>query len=244
MRKSQEWKLLPPCVCLSFPVCLFFGVFFQLHLRKKVSYGAQHAPSALPNQTSNINLRSRILSRKIASHTRTHTQTRTQRDCNCKQWGPICLLRCWPRGPNSNITQSRQKTGYFQQCHSVFFLLCKIAIYEIFQSMGAPIPVLSLWMHAWAKLPWCDWKAFPRQQPVPIEVNSMCHDKPNDCTNHTQVSNMHACVCTWNREDSDQLLFWQEPLLNPVDVLSVNWKPQLADRNLSNQVRHHCLSFL
>lgn len=241
MRKSQEWKLLPPCVCLSFPVCLFFGFFFQLHLRKKVSYGAQHAPSALPNQTSNINLRSRILSRKIASHTRTHTQTRTQRDCNCKQWGPICLLRCWPRGPNSNTTQSRQKTGYFQQCHSVFFLLCKIAIYEIFQSMGAPIPVLSLWMHAWAKLPWCDWKAFPRQQPVPIEVNSMCHDKPNDCTNHTQVSNMHACVCTWNREDSDQLLFWQEPLLN---VLSVNWKPQLADRNLSNQVRHHCLSFL
>lgn len=125
-----------------------------------------------------------------------------------------------------------------------FFLLCEIVIYEIFQSMGAPIPVLSLWMHAWAKLPWCDWKAFPRQQPVPIEVNSMCHDKPNDCTNHTQVSNKHACVCTWNREDSDQLLFWKEPLLNPVDVLSVNWKPQLADRNLSNQVRHHCLSFL
>lgn len=125
MRKSQEWKLLPPCVCLSFPVCLFFGVFFQLHLRKKVSYGAQHAPSALPNQTSNINLRSRILSRKIASHTRTHTQTRTQRDCNCKQWGPICLLRCWPRGPNSNTTQSRQKTGYFQQCHSVFFSIMR-----------------------------------------------------------------------------------------------------------------------
>lgn len=77
-----------------------------------------------------------------------------------------------------------------------------------------------------------------------IEVNSMCHDKPNDCTNHTQVSNMHTCVCTWNREDSDQLLFWQELLLSPVDVLSVKWKPQLADRNLSNQVRHRCISFL
>lgn len=84
--------------------------------------------------------------------------------------------------------------GVFSAVSLCFFLLCEIAIYEIFQSTGAPIPVLCLWMHAWAKLPWCDWKPFPRQPPV-LQKLIACVMTSQTTAQTTRRSQICTLVC-------------------------------------------------
>lgn len=153
--------------------------------------------------------------RRICTDRLLGTHTHTHKGLNCKltnNKNPICLLRCWPRGPDSNVIWSTQTTVYSQRCQSPFYTRC-------ISYTTVSLHVVSLCIRLWVTLEWCEWKGtvFPRQRPFRQRFKLMAWAMTSQ-RNSFNVC-MHVCIHMYVKEGERLYLFWQEQLLN---VLRVN----------------------